>query len=123
MFVFQMLLLNLEELGLCAEELLGLASDSGIAARKFRGNRGSEGLGAGEHLRRFYFRFLFVISEESAEHPFSHGNLRFSRACPMFIDSTEISNKQAFWRGSAAVFVRPFPQKGSGHCLDRPGWS
>src|SRR5882757_2934666 len=57
---------------LLAEELLGLAGDSGILS----GCDGRDGRGigtrAGERLRSLYFRFLVLISEDSANETFCH---------------------------------------------------
>jgi len=68
----EMLLLNPQELRLIVQELFGLASDSGIAASKLRGDGGSKRLCACECLSRFCFERLLLAAQKPTEQTFPH---------------------------------------------------
>jgi hypothetical protein len=68
--LFEVFVLSFKKLRLFVEESFSLPRDSGILPRGDCCYRRCECLSAGQSLCSLYFRFLFLVPEDSAEHPF-----------------------------------------------------
>ena len=72
MLVCEQSRLDLQQMRLFAEELFGFSSNCGILSGCDGRDRRGKGIRTGECLRSLYFRFLVLVSEDSANETFCH---------------------------------------------------